>query len=237
MSTSVVPHDRKKHAALTFSPLTEFTFTAGMNSVPLLAFEAAKAAQCFALAFPASGSAIPHALLGLGGHNIYLDEQGHWTAPYLPLYVANYPFSLAAINGPTSSETPEVILAVDEAAPHFWQENGVPLYDEGGEPTELLRYITTMMGNQYQRHTISAPALTELQLSGVLVERNITLQKGGTTRAVQGLRVADHDTVMALPDEVLAHWALQGALELLHTHWDSLHNLNFLLDDMILREA
>lgn len=63
----IVPLSKTRHAALTFSPLEDYSFTAAMNSMPLLGFEVVEASRCFAIAFPAAGSAVPHALLGLGG--------------------------------------------------------------------------------------------------------------------------------------------------------------------------
>ena len=66
----IVPLSKTRHAALTFSPLVDYSFTAAMNSMPLLGFEVVEASRCFAIAFPAAGSAVPHALLGLGGQGL-----------------------------------------------------------------------------------------------------------------------------------------------------------------------
>lgn len=52
----IVPLSKTRHAALTFSPLEDYSFTAAMNSVPLLGFEVVEASRCFAIAFPAAGS-------------------------------------------------------------------------------------------------------------------------------------------------------------------------------------
>ena len=133
----IVPLSKTRHAALTFSPLEDYSFTAAMNSMPLLGFEVVEASRCFAIAFPAAGSAVPHALLGLGGKNVFVDARGRWTAPYLPLYAANHPFSLIAARFPEQEKMPGVVLAVDEDAPHFRRKDGLPLYGEDGA---LLAY-------------------------------------------------------------------------------------------------
>lgn len=52
----IVPLSKTRHAALTFSPLEDYSFTAAMNSMPLLGFEVVEASRCFAIAFPAAGS-------------------------------------------------------------------------------------------------------------------------------------------------------------------------------------
>ena len=227
----IVPLSKTSHASLTFSPLEDYSFTSAMSSIPLLAFEVPEAAQCFAVVFPAAGSAIPHALLGLGGKNIFVDAQGHWTASYLPLYAANRPFSLIAARSPERPDTPEVVLAVEEDAPHFHQENGLPLYGEDGAPTPLLQRIAGTLGNQHQRHTEREQALAELNLSGVLREQSVTIRSDGRARTVGGLRVADREKVMALSADTLAAWARNGLLEMLFAHWRSMRHLRTLLDD------
>lgn len=226
----IVPFSKTRHATLTFSPLDDYSFTTAMNSMPLLVFEVVEAARCFAIAFLVAGSAVPHALLGLGGKNIFVDARGRWTASYLPLYAANHPFSLIPARSPEQESMSEVVLAVDEDAPHFRRKDGLPLYDEDDEPSEFLQRITASLGNQYQRHRESEQALAELGLSGVLSEQSVTIRSGGKARAVSGLRVADRDKVMALPDATLSRWARNGLLELLFLHWWSMRHLQALLD-------
>ncbi len=240
MPQSITPLDKKKHAALTFKALEDYSFTKNMLSMPLLAFEVAEAANCFPIVFAPGSAATPHALLGLGEKNIFVDAKGRWLASYIPLVAANYPFSL--ISAPTpeqpappadTQETPpsEVFLAIEEDAPHFHKKDGQPLYTPEGEATELLHRISSAMGNQHQRFKESKKALAELALSGVLAERSITVHSGGAARMVSGLRVADREKVMALPDPTLARWTKNGVLEILFAHWRSMHKLQNLLED------
>lgn len=237
MPQSIVPLDRKKHAALTFTPMENYAFTSERNMVPLLAFEAGQAARCFPVAFPVAGSAIPHALLGLGKKNIFLDGKGRWKAPYIPLSVANHPFALIAVRSPKNPDAPEVILAIDETAPHFHQKKGSPLYDQQGEPTEHLRRITMTLGVQNKRHQDSVAALKELENSGVLAEKPITIRTGKGERTIQGVRIADREAVMALPDETLARWTRNGLMEMIQAHWWSLRHLATLLDALPPKKA
>lgn len=225
----IVPLDRAAHRQLTFASVEDYSFAAGINLVPLLAFEAVEAARCFPLVFPADRSPNPHALLGLGSDNLFVDGQGRWTAAYLPLTLANHPFSLIAPRS-RQEETPEVILAFEEDAPHFRQSDGAPLYEPDGEPAEHLRLISSTLGAQYLLHKELEPSLYELHLSGVLSERPVTITVQGRVTAVNGLRTADRGLVMGLPDEVLARWARNGLLELLYAHWRSLRRLGPLLE-------
>lgn len=227
----IVPLDKKRHADLSFKPLEDYRFTSSLTALPLLAFEVVDAARCFPIVFAPGASAAPHALLGLGDANMFVDGEGRWTASYLPLYAANHPFSLLPVRGPEQPDAPEVILAIEEDAPHFRQADGQPLYGPDGEPTALLNRISATLGNQHRRFQESAQSLAELALSGVLGERVVTVRSGDTARAVKGLRVADRDRVMALSDAMLARWARNGLLEMLFAHWQSLRCLNTLLGD------
>lgn len=228
--SKIVYLDKKQHSGLTFRPVADYSFTATMCAMPLLLHEAASAATCFPIIFGADNSATPYVMLGLGGKNVFVDDHGGWTASYVPRYADNYPFSLMAVRTSEQKDAVEVILAVDENAPHFQQPNGDALYHDG-EPTELLRTITTALGNQHEGYKNSLKPLAELALSNVLREQTVTITAKGKKRSVAGLRVADRNAVMALPDETLGRWAKNGLLELLYAHWGSMRNLQTLLDD------
>lgn len=165
MPVSPVVLNRKTHARLTWKALEDYSFAAGMTVVPLLVFEVPGAARCFPIIFANPRNAMPYALLGLGGRNIFVDAQGRWTAPCLPLMLSNYPFSLAEIHqqdGEDAIEKRELAVAIVEDAPHFHQPDGVRLYDGKGKPTQLLRHVTTVMGNQYRHYADSRKSLEEL---------------------------------------------------------------------------
>ena len=234
MPVSPVVLNIKTHARLTWKALEDYSFAAGMTVVPLLVFEVPGAARCFPIIFANPRNAMPYALLGLGGRNIFVDAQGRWTAPCLPLMLSNYPFSLAEIHqqdGEDAIEKRELAVAIVEDAPHFHQPDGVRLYDGKGKPTQLLRHVTTVMGNQYRHYADSRKSLEELNLTGALRERVAGVRTGGGERAVGGLRVADREAVMSLPDVTLGKWARDGVLEMLFAHWESMRHLGKLLDD------
>lgn len=221
--------DSSSHAALTFGSVKDYGFTAAKTSLPLLAFEVPEAAACFPIIFPEPDSATPHALLGLGDKNIFVDASGRWLAPYLPLMAANYPFSLARATTDRPNRA-ELALAIDAAAPHFRRKDGQPLYDPDGRASPLLQRVAATLGNQYGRHMRASAMLEELAQSGVLAQGLTRVTGRGRNRSIRGLRVADRDMVLALPDVALARWTKNGLLELLHAHWHSLRHLQTLLD-------
>lgn len=222
---------KSKHAKLTYKPVVDYSFTAKMNAVPLLVAEVVNAARCFPVVFPNPKNAEPHALLGLGGENIFVNKKGGWSAPYVPLVFGNHPFSLAEarFTEENGEKGVELALAIVEDAPHFRKKDGLPLYTEDGKPSKTLEQIIAAIGNQYRSYQSSVKALEELQASDVLTERIVTVHFDGKERSVGGLRVASREKVFALPDETLGKWVKMGLMEMLLAHWQSMRNLDALM--------
>lgn len=222
--------DKKQHAALTWRALNDYSFTADMSVMPLLASEVREAARCFPIIFPRENSTMPHALLGLGGKNIFVDEKGRWTAPYLPLLATNYPFSLAAVNFEDTKDKPrELAVTIDEKAPHF-QGGGKPLYTPDGNPSRTLQGIIDVLRRQYSLYQSARPALAALQAASVLETRNVVIRYDGVDHAVRGLRVVNREKVLAFSGETLGRWVKNGLMDMLYAHWESMHNLRALLE-------
>ncbi|MCR5814000.1 MAG: SapC family protein [Desulfovibrio sp.] len=226
----------KKHLFLTYSPLDDFSFFAKQSAVPLLPFELPQAALCFPIIFPDKRNAMPHALLGLGGVNVFVDDQGQWKAPYLPLLISNYPFSIVKASFSEKSEngedqSPGYAIGIEENAPHFHQENGQRLFDDNGGPTETLARIENALATQYRRQSTMNKIMAELIEQDCLRERMVTVHYNGMDKNVGGLRCADSEKVFSLPDETLGHWVKNGLMELLYAHWQSMRHLRLLLED------
>ena len=224
MARSTVILNQKQHAGLNWHALNDYSFAAAMNSVPLLAFEVKAAAACFPVVFPEGH--MPRALLGLGEVNCFVDADGRWTAPYLPLILANYPFSLARAESEDGRR--DLVVAIDPGAPHL-RGKGKLLYSKG-KATPLLEEISKTLAAQHARHEQAARALAHLTLSGVLVSQPLTLRRAGKDVSVGGLRVVDRAKVMALPANTLGQWVRLGLMKSLYAHWDSLRHLNTLLE-------
>lgn len=230
--SSIIPLNAKQHAHLTYAPVTDFSFTKNQNSVPLLNFEIVRAARCFPIVFPDAKSPTAYAVLGLGSTNCYVDDKGNWTASYLPLMIANHPFSLiqAHFTQATDDKEYELGLGIEEDAPHFHQKKGKLLFTDRGTETPVLYTIKKSLAEQYKRHVMYAPVLRALVEQDVLEERTVAVEQGRKTKNVGGLRCASKEKVLTLDDVTLASWVRSGLMEMLFAHWQSLRHLGFLLD-------
>jgi len=100
MSTTLDPHEniepleKSKHQQLRLSKLQTFNFTKTISSVPISFSEMQPVSQFYPIILPADGNPTPMALLSIKeGTNRYVDEQGRWKVPYIPLCIRLYPIS------------------------------------------------------------------------------------------------------------------------------------------------
>ncbi len=102
--------NRIAHAKLRFTPLANFEFARKVTSIPLMAVEFPLACRQYPIIFVQSpeGVVVAQAVLSLAeGVNSFVDDQGRWTATYVPAFIRRYLFVLAEIPGkPTSSWFP-----------------------------------------------------------------------------------------------------------------------------------
>lgn len=233
--SSIVPLSKKKHSSLTYLPIENYSFASSNKVVPLLPFEVVPAAQCFPIVFADGPNIVPHALLGLGDKNIFVDEQGHWKATYLPLIFSNFPFSIYkarfADTDNTGEGTAKFALGIEEDAPHFHQQNGQPLFDENGEPTAILKRIEMIILTQYKHYDAMCKPLDELAKAEIITEKTVTVQYNSIRKNVVGLRCADREKILGLTYDTLGRWVKNGCMELLFAHWQSMRHLRLLLED------
>jgi putative transposase len=219
--------DKKTHAALRYTPQNGYAFARNLTTVPLLAGEIELAAAHYPTVFSAQGEPTLLAVLGLAEQNVYLTAADRWTAEYIPAFIRRYPFVLANDGkSEKGADTEQYYLAVDTAAPHFQSDKGEPLILENGElgapSVSALAFLKTFQEGLMVTHA----ALKEFESTGILVAKTLTVKDFDATKTIGGFRVIDADKVKALTDDVLAKWARNGMLAMIHAHWSSLRHLN-----------
>ena len=178
------------------------------------------------LYFPASGP--PTALLGFENRNLYLDDQGAWKVPFIPAYILRYPFILGGVEN--ANRVPWRSCSMNRP-PTSAAGDGEPLFDENGNPSELLQERRELL-NKMQREYIKTEQLTKALFdAGVLVERQLT--RGAEKKTIlSAFYVINEDRLQALPDETILEWRGNGILQIVYAHLLSLHSLNELLDSI-----
>lgn len=218
--------DKEQHKGLRLKA-ADARFAAKNQSVPMVLAEFPEASLEYPIVFAKSQDSqwIALALTGLqADSNAFVDESGRWTGRYVPASVRRYPFILA------EGENKQLSLAVDMDAPQLGSE-GEALFDDKGEPTELVRNVMNMMG-EFQSQALSTGTLAkELDDAKLLTQQSLRVQLGdGRNAVVDGVWIVDEAKLRELTDDKILSLYKSGALVAIHAHMLSLRNLLPLLE-------
>lgn len=217
-----VPLDRERHRNLRIKQLPNQRFAAGTAAIPVVVGEFVDAAREYPIVFArdTQGALTCVALTGSrSDRNLYLDDEGHWNARYIPAFVRRYPFIFA------ERAPDQLILCIDEAYPAFSTEEGDPLFDGKGEPSPVLQDALKLL-NEYQRQTAMTQGfIARLREADLLRERQMRANMpDGRSASLEGFLVVDEAQLRALNDEKLRGLFDSGELALIYAHLFSLGN-------------
>lgn len=148
------------------------------------------------------------AVLGSTGSNLFVGADGRWRGKYVPASVRLQPF------GWEQRAAGEVVLCVDESSPMLTTKRGVPLFDAGGAPTEVVRRAAEVAGHLVRDLARTDHAATALLRAGVLEPWALPLPSPASD-AVEALSVSE-DRLRALGAETLQVLMAADALMLAH---------------------
>lgn len=200
-----------------------YAFAKPLNSAPLLAAEFVAAAVEFPIVFIGEGeNVMPAALLGLRhGENSFVDDDGKWTAPYIPAFFRRYPFVFA--QGRDESLT----LCIDESFEGLNNEGrGERLFDAEGNRSE---YLGRMLGfassyqQQFERTKAFCARLVRLDLLEPAQARFAFPSQ--PARSMSGFWAIRRDRLRQIPQDELVEMFTNDELELCFQHLVSLGNV------------
>jgi len=218
--------DREQHKGLRLKA-GDARFAARNQAVPLLAAEFPEACMEYPIVFTQGqdGQWLALAITGLqAGTNAFVDTKGLWNARYVPASVRRYPFILA------EGANNQLSLAADLAAPQLGTE-GEALFDDKGEPTELVKNIMQLLADFQNQAKATSALAKQLADAGLLTQQSLQVRQGEERNAVvEGVWIVDEAKLRALPDDKVLAWFKDGALAALHAQMLSLRNLVPLLE-------
>lgn len=224
--------DTHRHRKVAAS--TSFAFAAKANSLYLAGAEFGEAAREYAIVFTRVGARIaPVAMLGLRAReSLYVDEQGRWTASYIPAFVRRYPFVLSELPGG------QMGVCIDEAYPGLNDKEGEALFDANGANTPFLQNALDFL-NRYQQEYLRTDAFCQrLAEMDLLMEMNAKADLvDGRSFTVNGLMIVDEKKLLALPDARALSLFRSGELHWISMHLASLSNMQRLVDRLSERKA
>jgi hypothetical protein len=193
------------------------------HAIPVTVEEFTHAQRSFPIIFSAGEDPVPLALMGLNeGVNTFLDADGKpiEALAYMPAYLRRFPFILAKLQ-PT---TDELSLCFDPTSGAFSEEEGEPLFDGEGQPTELTKNVLQFC-EQFETAGLRTQAfMTELKNSGLLMEGEVSIQPDGVEQPFlyRGFRMIDEEKLRELRGDELRKMNQSGMLPLIYAHLMSL---------------
>lgn len=225
MFKKLEPLENSKHQELRLSKNQNFGFAAKTNAVQLSFSEISQASQYYPIVFPADGSCIPTAIMGITENkNAYVDPKGQWKVPYVPFFVRMYPFALVPIDG----QQDKLALCIDSDAEHFAGGMGDPMFTADGEPNEFVQGVLNSLQTYHQELATTKALFTQLAEKELIVDRKIELSINNESKHIDGFKGIDMEKLMTMDDTFIAGLVKNGSLPLVYSHLQSFSKFGFL---------
>lgn len=220
---SVVPISAARHARHSLQTSADYSFARDVNSLPVTSVEILQAALEYPVVFAGEGNAVmPAAILGLRDkENVFLDDQGAWSARYIPAFARRYPFVFSS-----SDDGKTFTLCIDESFPGLNAAGrGERLFDEQGKPTQYVDNVLKFLQQyqiEFQRTRIFCSRLKDLDLFEPM-QAQVNLGDGARV-SLSGFMAVNRERLKALPADTLAELAKNDGLELIYAHLHSMRH-------------
>lgn len=225
----VIALNKDTHRDHKLKLISDLGIMADMQSIPLLAGEFVEATKEYPIVFVKAnntGNTLqPMALLGLkNGENLFVAADGTWVARYVPAFVRRYPFILA------DTGNNQFTVCMDQSYAGFNLDDGVPLFEAGGE-TDFLKNMIQFVTDFHRNSELTAKFTEKLNTLGLLEEKNLKAElNDGREFMVQGFSVVNEEKLLKLDAKDVQNLFTSGELALIYAHLMSLSNLNRLVD-------
>jgi hypothetical protein len=219
-----VPISSESHRDWSVKMGSDYKFSSGVNSVPLLAAEFLAAAQDYAIVFAGNGAdLVPTVILGIrDNENSQVATDGSWLGSYVPAFLRRYPFIFSQ-----SQDEKNFVLCIDEEFDGFNQAGkGERLFDSDGERTAFLQNKLAFVTEYQSLFERTSAFCKRLKENNLLEEAHAHFNLvDGKSASLSGFFRINREKLKALPSETLTQMLQSDELELCYAHLFSLGNL------------
>lgn len=224
MFEQVVPVNKERHAGKKIRLSNDFRFASRFHVSYVTAHEFARAAGIYPIVFledKDTDEFRPVVLMGLdAGENLFIDAAGQWDAAYIPAIIRRYPFAL--------SKTPEAdryVVCVDEGSELLNDTEGAALFDEAGQPTQVIENVKRYLGELQQMDQMTRDFAQFLVSNNLLTPLNMRVNAANQVRNITGCYVVNEERLNHLSDAKFSEIRQKGYLPALYAHLISLSQI------------
>ncbi|MBF0098734.1 MAG: SapC family protein [Magnetococcales bacterium] len=227
MFEHVVPVNKDRHAGKKVRVSNDFKFAANFHVAYLTTHEFVRAAFFYPVLFledKDNDAFRPVALLGLdAGENLFVDDQGNWNAAYIPAIVRRYPFALSK-----SPEEERYIVCVDESSSLLSDTEGAALFDEAGNPTQVVENVKRYLGELQMMDQFTHEFIKFLVHNNLLTPLNMRVNVANQVRNITGCYVINEERLNHFTDQKFLELRQKGYLPAIYAHLMSLVQIEYL---------
>jgi hypothetical protein len=221
----LVPLSSVEHANWRIRSSTDLSLIENLHAVPLTVEEIPLAQRHFPVVFSMGNDAVPLALMGLNeGFNVFIGDDGKFTAGYVPAFLRRYPWLLAKLR----DDSDELSLCFDPTRGLLGEfEDGLPLFQDG-QPTELVN-DTLKFCEQFEiAAQTTAQFMRELTELNLLEDGELRIQFPDMQQPYnyRGFRMVNEEKLRELRGDQLRKMNQNGMLTVLYAHLMSLPLMN-----------
>jgi hypothetical protein len=224
MFERVVPVNKERHAGKKVRASNDFRFASKFHVAYVTVHEFARAAAIYPLVFledKDSDQFRPVALMGLdAGENLFVDGQGQWAGSYIPAIIRRYPFALTK-----AAEADRFIVCVDEASDLLSDTEGASLFDEQGNPTQVIENVKRYLGELQQMDTMTHEFGQFLVHNNLLTPLNMRVNAANQARNITGCYVINEERLNNFSEAKFLEVRQKGYLPAIYAHLISLSQI------------
>lgn len=200
MFEKVVPVNKERHAKTRIKEITGFSFASKFHIAYVTMHEFARAAAIYPIVFledKEKDEFRPVALLGLdAGTNLFVGADGKWDASYVPAIIRRYPFALAS-----SDKEGQFTICIDEGSELVSSTEGSPLFDDKGEPTQVIENVKRYLSELQQMDALTREFAKFLAVHNMLTPLNMRVRESAGIKNIAGCYVINEERLNNLSDE------------------------------------
>lgn len=200
MFEKVVPVNKERHAKKRIREISGFDFASKFHIAYVTMHEFSRAAAVYPIVFVEDKDKDvfrPVALLGLdAGENLFIGAGGKWEASYVPAIIRRYPFALAA----TGTEG-QFTICLDEASDLVSDTEGSPMFDDKGEPTQVIENVKRYLAELQQMDLLTQEFTKYLTEHNMLTPLNMRVRDKDKVKNIAGCYVVNEERLNNLSDD------------------------------------
>jgi SapC len=229
MFEKMVPVNKERHANFKVKPSTNFEFASKFHIAYVTMHEFVRAAATYPIVFLEDKEADdfrPVVLMGLDvGENLFIGEDGNWEASYVPAMIRRYPFALTKV-----PDKDRYVVCVDEASDLLSETEGNAIFDEEGNPTQVIENVRQYLAELQQMDQLTHEFTKFLGTHNLLTPMNMRVNAADQVKNITGCYVINEERLNNFSDSLFLEVRQSRYLPAIYAHLISLPQIERLVN-------